>query len=117
MANINDVFNSGSSLKAADILGKKVPCTIKTVELKEYEDNGKKDRKLYLTFHGKEKGLVVNKTNATRIAELHGEDYDLWPGKDITLYTCKVDFAGDRVDAIRVFVPDAGVAEEDDIPF
>ncbi len=59
-----------------------------------------------LFFVGKDKGLVLNKTNFNVIADITGEaDSDDWPGKRITLYATKVDYQGRRVDAIRVDDP------------
>ena len=37
--------------------------------------------KMIVYFKDKEMGLVLNKTNAFRIAENHGEETNDWPGK------------------------------------
>ena len=113
MANINEVYGSSELLKASDILGKKVPVTIEKVDRKEFDDGAK----LILRFHNKDKGLVLNKTNANRIAELHGPDWEQWINKDIALVTAKVEFSGKIVDAIRVFVPEVTATEEEAVPF
>ena len=121
-------------LKAADLNGKAVRVTIESVSTEKLGD----DTKPILHFLGKDKGLVLNKTNANRIVEATGSDEtDHWEGWGITLYACKVDFQGKRVDAIRVDdrpgtsvapangrrqapvpdVDDAPPITDDDIPF
>src|SRR5688572_18882559 len=86
-------------LKAADLAGRSVRVTIESVTTEKVGN----DQKAILHFVGKDKGLVLNKTNANRIVEATGSDEtDDWEGWSITLYSCKVDYQGKRVDAIRV---------------
>lgn len=86
-------------LKAEDLRGRAVLVTIDTVTTEKIGD----DHKPVLHFLGKDKGLVLNKTNANRIVEAVGSDEtDDWEGWTITLYSCKVDYQGKRVDAIRI---------------
>lgn len=94
---LSTVFG-GDSLKAADLQGHEPTVIISGVEMKKF-DNG---NKLVLTFEGKKKGLVCNKTNANRIAFAYGSNTDNWIGKEITLFTDLVDFQGKAVEAIRV---------------
>lgn len=120
----------GNYLKAADLNGHSVKVTIESVTMEKIGE----DRKPVLHFVGKEKGLVLNKTNGNRITEAVGSDEtDAWEGWQITLYATKVDYQGQRVDAIRVDdrpgtstapvsqrVPARAVAAavtEDDVPF
>ena len=51
---------------------------------------------------GKEKRLVLNKTNAMTIAKMHGHETDDWKGKRITLFPTTVEAFGQTVDCIRV---------------
>jgi hypothetical protein len=126
--NINGAFpNNSSYLRAADIIGKRVAVTIASVKMEDIGD----DHKPVVYFVGKDKGLALNKTNASMIAEITGtEETDDWKGHAIVLYTAKVDYQGKRVDGIRVDAPGLGampppapkpaVAEPvgvDDIPF
>lgn len=86
-------------LKADDLKGRSVKVTIESVTMEKIGD----DQKPVLHFVGKDKGLVLNKTNGNRIAEAVGSDEtDDWENWTITLYACKVDYQGKRVDAIRV---------------
>lgn len=86
-------------LKAADLQNREVPVTISRVVM---EDIGQSDHKPVLYFEGKDKGIVLNKTNATNIALAYGDETDLWAGKQIVLFTAWVDFQGRSVEAIRV---------------
>lgn len=86
-------------LKATDLNGRAVKVTIDSVTVEKVGE----DRKPVLHFVGKDKALVLNKTNSNRIEEATGTDeMDDWSGWMITLYACKVDYQGKRVDAIRV---------------
>jgi hypothetical protein len=86
-------------LKASDLNGHAVRVTIDSVTTEKLGE----DKKPVLHFVGKDKGLVLNKTNANRIVEAVGSDEtNDWEGWSITLYSCKVDFQGQRKDAIRV---------------
>ena len=63
------------------------------------------DEKPVLYFDGKEKGMVLNKTNAGTISELYGDDTNDWRGEAITLFSAMVSFQGKTVPSIRVKAP------------
>jgi len=118
--NINTAFPS-DYVKAADIGTKRVAAVIESVSVEKVGE----DKKPVVWFANKEKGLVLNKTNANIIAEIAGTDEtDDWADIKIVMYVAKVDYQGRRVDAIRVDYPadrqppkvivDDG---SDDIPF
>lgn len=94
---ISNAFPS-KFLKCADLQGKAVTVKIERVEMEEIGN----DKRPIAYFYGKEKGFVLNKTNASVIADMYGDDTDTWDGKHITLRPTRVDFKGERVDAIRV---------------
>jgi len=100
MPNINDAFPS-KYLKASDLQGAEPVVTMSRVE---FEPVGqKKEMKAVLYFHHKEKGLVLNKTNANKITELTGSAItEEWDGHKIRLFATETQFAGDTVDCIRV---------------
>lgn len=100
MPNINDAFPS-KYLKASDLQGRQV--TVK-MDRADYEVIGD-DRKLILYFQGKDKGMVLNKTNANNISFIYGPNTDDWNGAEITLFEAMVDFQGKTVPAIRVRAP------------
>lgn len=97
---LSSVFG-GDTLKAADLQGHEPTVIISDVTMKKF-DNG---NKLVISFRGKQKSLVANKTNANRIAHAYGSNTDHWIGKEITLFTDLVDFQGNTVEAIRVRAP------------
>lgn len=117
--NINDFYTTESKwLKASDLKNKegraiKVKLTIDHAEVVEFKDNTKK---LAVMFRGKEKGLVLNKTNAQLIAEQHGSDSSGWAHKEISIYPTTTDFGGERVECIRVeqYVPEASDSDGPD---
>lgn len=88
-------------LKAADLNGRQVPVVADRVEMQKVGD----DNKPVLYFAGKEKGLVLNKTNANMIATVYGDEMDDWQGAELVLYETKVQFQNQMVDAIRVKIP------------
>lgn len=88
-------------LKAADLDGRQVPVVADRVEMQKVGD----DNKPVLYFAGKEKGLVLNKTNANMIATVYGDEMDDWQGAELILYETKVQFQNQMVDAIRVKIP------------
>ena len=100
MPNINDAFPS-NYLKASDLQGGQPVVTIDRVE---FEAVGReKEMKPILYFAGKEKGLVLNKTNAKNVAHLTGSfQTEDWEGFNIRLYATNVEFQGDTVEAIRI---------------
>src|SRR5262245_28723417 len=103
MTTINDLFPS-RFLKASDL-----KCQRRTVTIAKItrEEVGKgKEKKAVVYFAGVKKGLILNKTNATKIAKVLGsEAIDQWVGKKITLFSAEVEFAGDLMAAIRVMSP------------
>lgn len=95
----SDIFSS-KYLSAADLRGRDVTVTIEGATIEKMQ-NGEK--KLALTFRGKEKGFLVNRTNFNSIAEALGTDEtDDWEGRAITIYPSETDFQGKTVDCVRV---------------
>jgi hypothetical protein len=95
--NINDQFPS-KYLKASDLNGEEIIVTIKDCVVESLGE----DKRPVLYFAGKEKGVVLNKTNATNISDAYGGDTDEWVGKKVVLYTAWVDFQGRSVESIRI---------------
>ena len=110
--NINDSFPI-KYLKASDLKGKKIKVEIYEVQAEEVGDG----RKPVLYFKGKDKGMVLNKTNALTISSSYGADTDTWIGKSIHLYSAKVNFQNQMVDSLRVEVPAPVAAADEEIPF
>jgi hypothetical protein len=95
---INNLFPA-SFLKAADLQGQ--PRTA-TIESCTPEPIGEGENKPVLRFTGIPKGLVLNRTNATVIANVFGNETDNWRGRQITLFSMPVSYQGRMVDGIRV---------------
>lgn len=98
--NINEAFPS-NYLKASDLKGTTPTVTMSHVTSEQMGD----DRKLVLYFQGKDKGMVLNKTNANNIATIYGPETEQWQGKKVVLAVAWVDFQGRSVEAIRVRPP------------
>ena len=98
--NIDSAFPS-NYLKASD-LGTNAP--VVTIDRVEIEPIGRnKEMKPVLYFAGKEKGVVLNKTNSNMIASLLGSrDTDDWHGCSIRLYATTTEFGGETVECIRI---------------
>lgn len=93
----------GSFLKAEDLQGREVRVVIESVQMEELKNDNGKERKLVAHFVGKEKGLVLNRTNADSLSEIAGtEDYDEWSGTKVVLFPDKTNFGGKKVDCIRI---------------
>lgn len=116
--NINSAFPS-NYIKASDLNESAVVVTIREIKVEQVGRD--KDTKLVAYFQGKEKGLVLNKTNARKIAEITGsQDTDDWPGSQIMIYPTETEFAGESVECIRVKAPSAAkkkaVREPEPVP-
>ena len=123
MPSIYSEFPS-SYLKAADLGRSRVHVIIDRLVM---EDIGG-EMKPVLHFEGKDRGLVLNKTNANTIVEVAGTDeYLEWPGTHLRLFATTTDYAGKRVPCIRVegdpghpragVVPESQDGQPEDIPF
>ena len=101
--NINTAFPS-AYLKASD-LGDAQP--VVTIDRVGFEPVGReKEMKPVIYFAGKSKGVVLNKTNAKKIAEIAGShETEDWSGVQVRLYATEVEFSGEQVEAIRIKAP------------
>jgi hypothetical protein len=88
-----DALYGNKYLGAADLNGQTKRAKIRGVNTEELrEKDGGTRRKYVLYFEGEEKGLPLNKTNATRLASAFGkprnidEARDKWIGKPVELY-------------------------------
>ena len=107
--NINEAFPS-KYLKAADIKGHPpVPVQISHVTMEKMPEG---EERPVLWFIGKEKGVVLNKTNANMIAHAYGPETAGWGNKTIYLRCEAVPFGGNIVDSIRVGINAVGAMPE-----
>lgn len=88
---------------AAELKGQDRSATISKVERAELMVvGGAKKPGVVVHFKETPKKLVLNKTNAATIADMHGSEAEKWVGKRVTLFpdTCKC--KGKVVDCIRI---------------
>lgn len=112
--NGREIFES-DWLGSIDLGGKDLTLKIVLVEKAEVFNpaTNKKSFKLAFRFDGQQKGMIVNRTNATTISKLYGTEAEKWAGKSITLYptTCKVGRETTTCLRVREKVP--GVAKQE----
>lgn len=97
---LSEAFPS-NYLKSDDLQGRDVTVVIAGAGIETVGS----DRKLVLTFQGKKKAMICNKTNSGRIAYLYGEETDDWIGKEIVLTSEFVEYQGKTVKGLRVKPP------------
>ena len=103
-------------LKASDLQGKRIKVTIDNVELVEFENDGKTQRKPALSLRGKEKKLVCNATTVNDLGEAYGWDSDSWIGKTVGLGTKMYPQLGKEGLVIEI-LDKPQFTEDSDIPF
>ena len=89
-------------LAAADLEDQDRTYTITDVTQELIGQGEDQDHKWVVSFREVDKGLVLNKTNATSQASCLGDDTDDWLGRKVVLYSTEVQFSGRMVEAIRV---------------
>lgn len=99
---MNEIYPS-KYLKADDLQGRDVRVTMQNVELEKIGE----DMKPVLYFKGKDKGVVLNKTNAGTISIAYGDDTEDWFDQPLILFSVMVDFQGKVAPAIRCRAPTA----------
>ena len=88
-------------LKASDFPNPRL-LTMRHLEMQKLADGTDKP---VLFFHEGAKGLVLNKTNATTIGSIYGEETDGWAGRPIELFSQIGDFKGTPTPGIRCRAP------------
>ena len=98
-------------LKAADIpSGRSIAVAVREVVMEGVEsDHGPAEDKPVVYFEDKQKGLVLNRTNAAVISEAYGDETDAWPGKPLEIYTTQTEFRGRMVPCLRLRISAAAV--------
>ena len=116
-----DALYGSKYLGVADLKGATPRRKIGKVEVAELRQKDGSTRKKYvLYFEQEDKALVVNATNAKKLAEAFGKDRTLWPGNWVKLYSEPTSFGpGLRTQPLRkATTPDKPSGDMDDfIPF
>lgn len=105
-----DQIYPNTYLSASDIGNHKLQAVICEVGLVVLDG----EQKLALSFEGKQKLMVLNRSNASAMAEVFGQETDGWLGKSVELYTIRTEFKGRPVDGLRLrpLPPEQPQAEE-----
>ena len=100
---MNEVLGGGKYLRAVDC----DPPILVTMSAVTQEEVGQdREHKYALWFSEVEMGLILNKINGDTISQIVGtDDSDSWNGHQIVLFKTQTDYAGKRVDCIRVRAP------------
>ncbi len=98
---ISDLFPS-RYLKPSDVGENDLMLTIERLTIEEFGRGDRKENKPVAYFRETDKGLVLNKTNATTIARLYGDKCANWVGKKVALYVTEVSYQGTPMLGIRV---------------
>lgn len=95
---VSDAFPS-KYLKSDDVGAQRILVTVMAVTM---EDIGDKEFKPVMRFMGKDKGMVLNKTNAMICSTVWGDEMDTWQGKQLEIFAQPVMFQGRQVMGITV---------------
>jgi len=95
--NVNEIYRS-SYMKADDLNDRTAKYTISACKAEVVGE----DKKLVLAFSNNDMPLVLNKTNATTLAELYGPETSEWEGKAIKLVPSTTSYQGKMVKCIRI---------------
>ena len=98
----DDLYGS-KYFSASDLKDSEPRLKVGKVEVAELrEKNGTTKRKYIMLFEGVEKGLVINKTNARKLADAYGKQSSKWIGQIVQLYSEDTSFGkGVRVRPLR----------------
>lgn len=98
-----DAFPS-DYLKSDDVSGMGETYTIDDLTIEEFKDpkTQEVDKKPVLWFKEIKKGLILNKTNWSRIATTLGDESDTWTDKTLNLRLEAVEAFGKKQDVIRI---------------
>ena len=85
-------------MKADDLNGRSATYTVNGCTAEDVGD----DTKLVLAFSEIDRPLVLNTTNATTMAELHGPETDGWEGEKVKLVPATTQYQGKLVKCTRI---------------
>jgi hypothetical protein len=92
---VSDTYG-GKFLSAANVPEQQQQFTITEVGF------DRKLQKITISLNNIPKPLALNKTNASKIASVLGDDAEKWAGHSVTICRGKVAFQGEQVDGIVV---------------
>lgn len=104
-------------LKTADLNGHEVTVSISHVKIDDVGQEGQPESKPVLYFIGKEKGMVLNKTNSETLTLTYGDETDDWREKPVIIYPATTTYKGNMVPCLRLRVPTAEAPAGEEPPF
>lgn len=107
---VSDAYPS-KYINATDLGGTRVDLTIERISLEEvpsFEEGEDNVNKMCVWFAGKQKGMLLSPTNARFLAQVFGDDSDLWVGKQVALYSVKQKVYGQMKDVLTIDMIKAG---------
>ena len=117
----------GSFLKTEDLQGHAARVVVEVVTQEEVKGDEGMERKLVAHFVGKDKALILNRTNCESLEAICGtDDYEAWAGHVVVLYPTTTKFGAKTVPCLRIraaqpLTPPTPAAAEpitaDEIPF
>ena len=120
MSKLSDMLpTKGQYLKAVDVPdGASMKLTIDKIEHEKMpgrEGEQEEENKPVVYFSGKDRGLVLNRTNLDMLISLFSDDVGAIVGKEVVVFRTFASFSGQTVPALRIRGIDAKQGE--DIPF
>lgn len=98
----------GSWLKTEDLQGRAAKALIELVQIEEVKGEDGTEKKLIAHFVGKDKALILNRTNCESLEAICGtDDYAGWAGHTIVLYPTTTKFGAKTVPCLRIRAPQA----------
>lgn len=93
----------GSFLKTEDLQGRAVRAVIEVVQVEEVKGDDGIEKKLVAHFVGKDKALILNRTNCESIEQIVGsDDYGAWGGHTVVLFPTTTKFGPKTVPCLRI---------------
>lgn len=93
----------GSYLKTEDLQGRPARVVIETVQIEEVKSDDGIEKKLIAHFMGKDKSLILNRTNCELLEGIIGtDDYEAWAGQSVVLYPTTTKFGAKTVPCLRI---------------
>ena len=93
----------GSYLKTEDLQGHAAKAVIESVDIEDVKNDDGVERKLIARFVGKDKALILNRTNCEMLDQIIGsDDYHSWIGHTVVLYPTTTKFGNKTVPCLRI---------------
>ncbi len=97
--NVNDLYPS-KYVKSDDLGTDRMTLQVSRITMEEVEEGAPAKPVMY--FHGKDKGMVLNKTNALLCAHAWGQETDQWTNQTLELFSEPKMFQGKVVNGLSV---------------